>query len=199
MEQAQRSPASTPQLSEDTRSRSNKQRRRTGLHVSLNNCDDVLCFLEDFGALVCKAHHTAVVNLDAHLLQHHGVPAATRKLVVERFRHHCTVNPADMELPDEPAQVIEELGKPLDGLRCRTCKFTTVNINAMRMHCKKDHQQAWRGDTSSLYDAVTVQSFFRTGGLQRYFVVDVAEARDVENAGVEERVEAQLAEYRLTR
>ena len=74
MEQAQRSPASTPQLSEDTRSRSNKQRRRTGLHVSLNNCDDVLCFLEDFGALVCKAHHTAVVNLDAHLLQHHGVP-----------------------------------------------------------------------------------------------------------------------------
>ena len=66
------------------------------------------------------------------------------------------------------------------------------------MHCKKNHQQAWVGEKSLLYKTVKVQSFFRTGGLQKYFVVDLADVGDVENAGVEDRVQAQLAEYKLT-
>jgi hypothetical protein len=86
MELVWNSRASTPEDVTNTRS-SSKQRRKRGLQVSLNNCDDVLCFLQDFGVLVCKEHHTAVVNLDTHLLQHHCVPAATRKQVVERFSH----------------------------------------------------------------------------------------------------------------
>jgi hypothetical protein len=38
----------------------------------LLNCDNILCFLEDYGVLVCKE-------------QHHNVPSATRKQIVERF------------------------------------------------------------------------------------------------------------------
>lgn len=113
------------------------QHHKRGLQVSLDNCDDVLCFLQDFGVLVCKEHHTAVVNLDTHLLQHHSVPAATRKQVVQRFSCFTPVDPAEIELPDQPAQPIEELGKPLDGLQCKTCGSTTVSKDAMRMHCKK--------------------------------------------------------------
>jgi hypothetical protein len=66
------------------------------------------------------------------------------------------------------------------------------------MHCKKHHQQAWTGDKSLLYNTVKVQSFFRTGGLQKYFVVQVAEAQNAEDVNVKVAVQRQLAEYRLT-
>ena len=49
-----------------------------------------------------------------------------------------------------------------------------------------------------LYEAVKVQSFFRTGGLQKYFIVDWVDAGNGEDAEVETRVQAQLAEYKLT-
>ena len=186
----------TPQERVNTTS-SRTQRRKQGLHLSLNNCDDVLCFLEDFSVLVCKEHHTAVVNLDTHLLQHHNVPAATRKQIVEHFSSFATVSPAEIELPDEPAQPIDELREPLDGLQCKTCSFITVNKDTMRMHCKKNHQQAWLGEKSLLYKAVKVQSFFRSGGLQKYFIVDLVDAQIVENAGVENIVSGLLAEYEL--
>ena len=43
-----------------------------------------------------------------------------------------------------------------------------------------------------------VQSFFRTGGLQKYFIVNLVDAGNTENDGVENAVQAQLAEYKLT-
>lgn len=188
---------STPQERVNTTS-SSAQRRKRGLQVSLDNCDEILCFLQEFGVLVCREHHTAVVNLNTHLLQHHSVPAATRKQVVERFNQFALIDAADVELPDEPARLIEELGKPLDGLQCKTCSFITINKDTMRMHCKKDHQQAWLGGKGALYHSVKVQSFFRTGGLQRYFVVDLAVAENGLNDDVEVAVQRQLAEYKLT-
>jgi superfamily II DNA helicase RecQ len=197
MELVWNSRASTLQEVTNTTSSSTK-RHKKGLQVSLDNCNDVLCFLQDFGVFVCKEHHTAVINLNTHLLQHHNVPAATRKQVVERFSHFAPVDPAEMELPDEPAQPIEELGKPLDGLHCKTCRFITINRDTLRMHCKKNHQQAWTGDKSLLYDTVKVQSFFRTGGLQKYFIVETVEAENTEDVDVKVAVQKQLAEYKLT-
>ncbi len=135
---------------------SRAQRRKKGLHMSLNNCDNTLCFLEDYSVLVCKEHRTAVVNLNTHLLQHHNVPTATRKQIVERFSHFATVSPAEIELPEEPAQPIDELGEPLDALQCKTCRFITVNKDIMRIHCNKTHQQAWIGEKSLLYNTVKV-------------------------------------------
>ena len=49
-----------------------------------------------------------------------------------------------------------------------------------------------------LYKTVKVQSFFRTGGLQKYFIVNLVDAGNTENDGVENVVQAQLAEYKLT-
>ncbi|KAJ4329600.1 hypothetical protein N0V87_010726, partial [Didymella glomerata] len=118
--------------------------------------------------------------------------------IVEHFSSFSTVNLAEIEPPDEPAQPIDELGEPLDGLQCKTCSFITVNKDTMRMHCKKVHQQAWVGEKSLLYKFVKVQSFFRTGGLQKYFIVDLVDAGSSENAQVENVVQAQLAEYKLT-
>ena len=47
--------------------------------LSVENCDDILCFLVEFGVLVCKQHYTGVVNLDKHLLEQHKIPVKVRK------------------------------------------------------------------------------------------------------------------------
>jgi hypothetical protein len=49
-----------------------------------------------------------------------------------------------------------------------------------------------------LYNTVKVQSFFRSGGLQKYFIVDLADAEIDENARVVNTISGLLAEYELT-
>jgi hypothetical protein len=93
---------------------------------------------------------------------------------------------------------IKELGEPLDGAQCETCSWITINKDEMRKHCKQNHKQAWVGEKSSLYRTVKVQSFFRTRGLQKYFIVSFIDDGDREDAAVESCVQAQLAEYGLT-
>jgi len=147
------------------------QYRKRGSRVSLSNCADIFCFLEDFGVFVCKQHHTAVINLDRHMLQYHKVPASTRREVVNCFTRLKPVDLGKIKLPEQPMQAVEQLGKPLTGLHCRTCQFITINKDEIRRHCKRYHGLAWVGDKSQLYSIVKVQSFFRTGGMQRYFEV----------------------------
>jgi hypothetical protein len=138
------------------------------------------------------------VSLDAHLRKYHAASATLRRQILERFSQFETVAPSAIELPDEPAQPIEELGKPLNGAQCETCSWITINKDEMRRHCKKNHQQAWIGEKSLLYKTVKVQSFFRAGGLQKYFIVNLVDAGNAENEGVESRVQTRLAEYKLT-
>jgi hypothetical protein len=56
----------------------------------------------------------------------------------------------------------------------------------------------WKGNKTALFEEVSVQSFFCTGGLQKYFVVDSAVIVNAEHSNVEQTVQAQLAEYKLT-
>jgi hypothetical protein len=70
-----------------------------------------------------------------------------------RARHEA-LDPAEVKLPNEPAEAVEELGKPLTGLECKTCGYITTSREQMCMHCKKDHQQAWKGDSSQLYSTI---------------------------------------------
>jgi truncated hemoglobin YjbI len=49
-----------------------------------------------------------------------------------------------------------------------------------------------------LYDCIKVQTFFRTGGLQKYFVVNLGEVEDKENLGDKRRLKRRLAEFQLT-
>jgi hypothetical protein len=104
--------------------------RKRGSQVSLSNCAEIFCFLEEYGVLVCKQHRTAVINLDKHLSQHHSVPASARRQIVDCFSRLKQLDPAEIKLPEEPAQPIEELGRPLTGLQCRTCRFITDSYAA---------------------------------------------------------------------
>jgi hypothetical protein len=55
----------------------------------------------------------------------------------------------------------------------------------MKTHCRKSHQLSWTGEKSVLYSFVKVQTFFSSGGLQKYFIVDLG---DVDNTENEERL-----------
>lgn len=71
------------------------------------------------------------------------------------------------------------------------------------MHVKKEHRQAWKGDTTTLYRRVQVQTFFATGGLQQYFTVKAVEdgnggAPSIPR-GVADVVRARLAGWEVTR
>jgi hypothetical protein len=68
--------------------------------------------------------------------------AITRRQTIDRFAHVTIVELDQIELPQEPAQPIEELGAPLSALWCKTCRKVTINADAMRKHCKNSHQQA---------------------------------------------------------
>jgi hypothetical protein len=174
------------------------QTRTQPAKLTVKNCDDVICFLDQFRVLVCKEHRTAIINVDKHLSQHHALPAALRRPLVEHYSQYETVNPTAIELPEQPADPIDALGPPLEGLQCKACGYITTNSNKLRMHCKKEHKQAWTGDKSILYDTLKVQSFFRTSGLQRYFRVNWDEVEDAETLDEERKLEGRLAEFKLT-
>ena len=167
--------------------------------MSLDNCDDILCFLEDFGVLVCKEHCTRLINLDTHLREQHATPAKLRKEIVERFRHLSRTDPHTVTLPEQPAWPIEELGSPLDGFTCTTCSFITPNTDSMRKHWKKSHKLSWTGDKSVLYKSVKVQTFFRTEGLQKYFIVDLDVGENDEIADQNQIVAKQLHKWKKVR
>ena len=148
--------------------------------VTLDNVRDELVFLERYRVLVCRHHRTAIQNVDAHLRSQHAAAAsADRKAVVEHCRRWPVARPQDVKLPLPLGPSIEELGKPQDAFWCQhdgACSsgFITVSKDRLQKHCKKEHGKAWKGETSALYKRVKVQTFFRTGGLQRYFVVEEA-------------------------
>jgi hypothetical protein len=117
-----------------------------------------------------------VQNLDAHLQDHHNAPKKLRREILESYHSRAVLSPKEVVLPSPLGPPIDELGAPLDGLQCKEadCSFITINIDTMRMHRKKAHNLTWRGNSKALYQKVKVQTFFRAGGLQRYFVVRAA-------------------------
>jgi hypothetical protein len=70
----------------------------------------------------------------------------------------------------------------------------------MQKHCNKVHQTAWKSNEATLCEKVKAQTFFRAGGLQRYFIVDAANADSNPSVPrkVADVVNERLAEWQLT-
>jgi superfamily II DNA helicase RecQ len=177
----------------------NTRTRKGPERLSTENCDNVFCFLDDYGVLICRQHHTAIVNLEKHLRQQHAVSIQQRQQIVQHFSRFTLVSPDALKLPEEPATPFEELGQPLDGLQCRTCAWRTTSGDLMRMHCKKKHQQPWTDTKSALYQRVKVQTFFSSGGLQKYFVVDLDVDENGQGLDPNQVVQQQLSDYKKVR
>jgi hypothetical protein len=174
--------------------------------VTLENVQEQLLYLDRYRVLVCKEHCTGIQNVDVHLRsQHAAVTSAERKAVVDYCRRWPVTAPQDIQLPPPLGPPIQELGEPLDALRCRhdsrcSANFVTVSKDMLRKHCNKEHRQAWKGDTSTLYKRVKAQTFFQGGGLQRYFVVNAANVDRAPSVPREaaDVVKERIAEWQLT-
>jgi hypothetical protein len=189
--------APTPQQQSNSSSNTNTQQ---DVHkLSPDNYQDTICFLEDYGLIICKQHCTAVVNLNTHLRDKHTTTPALRRYIVEEFSNFTVIEPTAVKLPEQPARALKELGTPSNGLKCKICEYLTISSDAIRKHCKKNHPQAWKNEKISLVESVKVQTFFRTGGLQKYFIVAVGVAENVENTVKLGVVERQLQNYQQVR
>jgi hypothetical protein len=174
--------------------------------VTLENVQEQLLYLDRHLVLVCKEHCTGVQNVDVHLRsQHAAVSSAERKAVVDYCHRWSVTALQDIELPPPLSAPIKELGEPQDAFHCQhngrcSLSFVTVSKDMLQKHCKKAHRQVWKGDTSTLYKRVKVQTFFRTGGLQRYFVVRAADSGNAPAVSreVADVVNERLAEWQLT-
>lgn len=189
--------ATTPQQADS--SNSTRSTLKIAQKVTVDNCDNVFCFLPEFRVLVCRYHCTGVVNLNKHLSEQHATCAAVRKEIVQRFAQYERVDPKAVELPEQPASPLAELGAPLDGLCCKTCQFLTVNTSVLRIHLKKKHKQVWKSQKHELFQSVKVQTFFSSGGLQKYFIVDLVEGENREKLDLNQVVQQQLSDYQKVR
>jgi hypothetical protein len=72
--------------------------------------------MQAYGVMVCKQHHTAIVNHDRHLSQYHNVPALPRRQIVDCSCRLEALDLAEVKLTDERAEAVEELRKPLTVL-----------------------------------------------------------------------------------
>jgi hypothetical protein len=165
--------------------------------ISTDKCNTIFCFHEDYGVLICKQHRTGALNLDRHLREQHGTLIAQRRQVL--VAQYATIEPSAVELPEQPAAPIQELGVPLDGMKCRACSFITVNTGNMKNHCRKSHQLSWTDDKSTLYESVKVQTFFSGEGLQEYFVVDLDIGESEKKSDSNQVIQQQLNAYQEVR
>ena len=74
--------------------------------------------------------------------KYHKVQALTRREVVDCFSRLKLVDLGKIKLLEQPVQAIEQLGKPLARLQCKTCRFITINKDEIRRHSKNHHRLA---------------------------------------------------------
>ncbi|PVH90514.1 hypothetical protein DM02DRAFT_734545 [Periconia macrospinosa] len=161
------------------------------------------CNVLKYKVLVCLEHTTGIQNLNSHLRDYHAVPAKERKAIVEKYSWAAIETADQVRLPAPMGRPIQELGEPIRGLQCAEgdCDYISINQGVFRKHCKKEHGLQWVGDTGDLYTNVNVQTFFRTGGLQRYFVVRAPDndGNHSTPAEVRDEVDRLLVSWRETK
>jgi hypothetical protein len=52
-----------------------------------------------YGVLICREHCCAVYGLDKHLKQHHSMPAAKRRALLDSYKDFDVLLPAEVSLP----------------------------------------------------------------------------------------------------
>lgn len=127
-----------------------------------------------------------------------------RKAIVAKYSGLWMKKPDEIELPQPHGPPLSILGDPLDALQCEQdgCNYITQNNNVFGIHCREKHKITWRGKESILSEKVKVQTFYRTEGLQRYFVVAVpVGSRDATGlpADVKTEVDTILSEWSVVK
>jgi hypothetical protein len=70
------------------------------------------------------------------------MPAKLYKQIIKHFSRYNIAKLKDIKLLEQLANLIKELRLLLYRLKYKICNFITININIMRIYCKKKHKQA---------------------------------------------------------
>jgi len=163
--------------------------------ITVENIDKLLQYESNYKVVVCKQHLQAVQNIDRHLEKHHSVAAKDRRAIVNKYAQYTVLEPPRVPLPAPLEPPLEVLGKPIDGFLCEEeeCGFISINRSVIAQHCNKVHNwQSTKRDRAH-WSKVKVQTFFRTGGFQRYFVVHAPEENGLVEPSLTKEDEAEAA------
>ena len=72
----------------------------------------------------------------------------------------------------------------INGFQCQSCQFISRNRRVIRVHCNKVHYQKRLPD-NQLFTAVRLQTWFKGGGKEQYWVVNkgqIVEAIEAEGS-----------------
>lgn len=161
----------------------------------MENIDELLQYESNYKVVICKQHLQAVQNIDRHLEKYHSVAAKDRRAIVNKYAQYTILEPPRVPLPAPLEPPLGVLGKPIDGFLCEEeeCGFISINRSVIAQHCNKVHDwQSTKRDREH-WSKVKVQTFFRTGGFQRYFVVHAPEENGSVNPSLTKEDEAEAA------
>lgn len=133
---------------------------------------DLLVYLAEYEVLMCR-EQGGVRNWSSHLRDHHSVDSKTRRALKQKYSDLKVQKPKDVRLPLPLGPPLPILGEPLNAFVCNEeeCGYVSISRPVIAQHCNKTHGWHSRKDNREHWVPVKVQTFFRTGGHQRYFTV----------------------------
>ncbi|KAK5200476.1 hypothetical protein LTR16_006035, partial [Cryomyces antarcticus] len=148
----------------------------TASQFTAANIEELLQYEPDYKVLVCKDHAYALQNVNRHLEKYHSIAAKERKAIVRKYAQYTLLEPSRVPLPLPLRPPLKVLGEPIDAFLCaeEKCGYVSVNRSVMGQHCNKQHNWKSTRENRESWSLVKVQTFFATGGFQRYFTVHVA-------------------------
>ncbi|CAD0085033.1 unnamed protein product, partial [Aureobasidium mustum] len=167
-------------------------------------------YLAEHEVLICKEHGYAVRGLDSHLrLVHTSYTSTSKKARAALRQHHSGRNmpdPSTVRLPEPGQPAIEYLCKPIPGYYCihnqdntageqdvrgdastttdspSHCGFTTSDRTNIGKHCRNAHGWKSTDEDRQCWKDVYIQTFCKSSGKQKWFVVKTPDQIDRERA-----------------
>lgn len=147
--------------------------------ITLENAEDILHYIPQYKVIICSQHCSAVRNVARHLQEYHFGDPKDKSAISRQFRQYEVLSPALIQLPPPLELPFDLLGKPKNAFICdeEECGFISINRSEIAKHCNKTH--LWRSSKADRehWHHVFVQTFFSSGGFQKYFTVDYNEQR----------------------
>ncbi|KAF4546948.1 Orsellinic acid-like protein [Elsinoe fawcettii] len=146
---------------------------RCTVPITPANVHEILQYEPRFKVIICTTHKAAIRGLAKHLNRHHVASSAHKKYIVDKYSQYEVVDPRNVPLPEPLGPAFGSLGRPLQAYICEEeeCEELSVSRDRISKHCRQNHAWRWSRDAPEYWHTVWVQTFFKSGGFQKYFTV----------------------------
>jgi hypothetical protein len=133
-----------------------------------------LRYLPAYRLIVCK-DHGAVLNWRTHLSESHKISKKIQTELDAQYQIQTlqllSFKDHPLPLPNQPP--IPILGDSISAYACsnKSCTFITASCNSIHKHYNKEHNWISSPQDRKPWACIQAQTFFRSGGRQRYFQV----------------------------